>query len=1752
MTDLSKDSPLSLARERLQRLFEFLREFDQLRHPVVRHVDQLDFRLWLDELPEHESIERGWLDEDADFVLRVSRPDLRECPEPPRVLVDWLEDVWQDPETEVQIVEERRQPAVVYGDPEEVTHFNDDPERVLAFSRWMERRGEWAEHERFARRAMVSFERLYRLHGVLERESERFELFAGDAVLDWGTRSGRVHHPIVLQVMQLDFEAALPRFTISLGDRPPELYTSLLRAIDEIDGRALANATDEFDADSYHPFSGAEVDGFLQALVARFHERGEYNSTGPARSAGDAPAIGRRQMLLLRQRTQGYSIALEAIAEGLEDREDIPNSLLSIVGVEPPVSADSDDGISSDTRRPANENPDILFTKPANEEQAQIARRLERYRAVMVQGPPGTGKTHTIANLIGHLLAQGKRVLVTSHTAKALERVREVIVPDLQPLAVSVASGDNTGRAQLEQSVQAITDHLSSDNADQLRGEADLLGERRSGLIDELTVERRTLLEAIWTEYVDIVLGGEATPPADAAREIAVGRDRDDWIPSPVIGHDLPITIQEILKLYQTNASVSAEHERELGQPLPPLEELLTDERFSSLVDEERRLEASDQETGRSAWLEEPGESALSDLAELAAATEGAAAQVHDLRDWELSVLDAGRQAGGFREVWDELIFQVRSAETLAEIAAPFIARRGPTLPPDRPVSEVANVLAEVHSHVAAGGGLGGWVMLTHRNWSAVLNECSVAVGSPRDTESVGALNALAHLEQARERLEGMWQRTAELAGMPPASSLGAEPERGAAQFAIEIQRLLDWPRAVWIPLVERATNLGLDVDSLFALSAPRIEQHGELRRLVEVAGTHMPATIAALDSRIHLGMVGRELARFDETLSRFDRGRQSGDAVPAMREASHLRDSAAYAEQFERLVDLHSRSRDAQLRIELLTRLESVAPTWAAAIRARRERHAGDEPPGDVPRAWRWRVLNDELTRRASTDPTAVSARIDQLDGDLRTVTGELVSRLAWASQLDRTSLEQRQSLVGWMQAMTRVGRGTGKRVPRLLAQARESMAKSRSAVPVWIMPLSRVVETFDFHTTRFDVVIIDEASQSDVLALVALYLADQVVIVGDHEQVSPEAVGQRVDQFERLIDQFLRDIPNSELYDGRASIYDFGLASFGGLVQLREHFRSVPDIIEFSNQLSYRGSIEPLRDASDVQLRPHLVSERVSGERDGFENQAEADFIVSAILAACEFDEYRDAKFGVISMLQDSQARLIDSMLRQRMSPSEFARRRILVGSPPQFQGDERDVVFVSLVDSPASGPLPIRRDDRYKKRYNVAASRAKDQMWVVHSLDPERDLQADDLRARLIRHALTPGGFAQRVAAATALAESPFEEMVAKDLVREGYRVEPQYPVGAFRIDLVVHGDDDRRVAVECDGDRFHTRDDLARDLSRQAMLERLGWRFVRIRGSEYFGDAEATMTKVRARLDALGVHPSASDAQEQPETSDLLERVRARAAAIRMEWESPEGVVEAFDLIESEVSGEDSPVAFTDGDALVEEGIGAQDRAPIEGHMETRRDSPALRPEQPLELPPRAATGSVSDRQPATPTGREPGEQGLDGLAPYTVWEPVGDHPDPRSASLPELVDAIVDVVGHEGPVVGQRVYRLINRAGGSQRLTKPAIRALNRAAAAAARRGLIVESNPLGQAGQIHRVLRLPGATPVVMRERGPRELDELPVDEIAALSLKLLEESPTDSADELKRGLLATYRWQRLTKNVSAVFDSALSLAART
>lgn len=275
---------------------------------------------------------------------------------------------------------------------------------------------------------------------------------------------------------------------------------------------------------------------------------------------------------------------------------------------------------------------------------------------------------------------------------------------------------------------------------------------------------------------------------------------------------------------------------------------------------------------------------------------------------------------------------------------------------------------------------------------------------------------------------------------------------------------------------------------------------------------------------------------------------------------------------------------------------------------------------------------------------------------------------------------------------------------------------------------------------------------------------------------------------------------------------------------------------------------------------------------------------------MQACfEQPEYQGKTFGVISLLGDEQVKVIQQQIERKLKPQDIIGRSILCGNSANFQGDERDVIFLSLVDSgTGDGPIHMQNfgpDDTYRKRYNVAVSRSRDQLWVVDSLDPANDLKPGDIRKTLIDYSLDPKAVEIVHSEIEKKADSPFEIAVATALSDRGYHLIQQWKVGGYRLDIVaVCGKEN--VAIECDGEQWHSGEEKIReDMERQTILERLGWRFIRIRGSEFYRDSEKSIERIISELAKFGIEPeNASESESHDRETELLKRVKARAATI----------------------------------------------------------------------------------------------------------------------------------------------------------------------------------------------------------------------------------------------------------------------------
>lgn len=1497
---MTLDEPtVEQARERIAQIFHYLRELNIHRNPAKRLIQDQPWRMSLDDLPDHPSIQRvtveiaGEEDDTGDatppYLLKVDRPRLTKPPTPPDVLTDWLERGWDNP-----LIELRVRPSLTktnaLGDTG-VVAFEDSPERAAALDGWRAKRAQWAENERPARQAMEVFEELYELRGRIDREGEAVELMIGDGILDWPRPDGKIHHPILLQRVELQFDPEGPSFTIVETERGPELYTALLHSLPDLDSKVLARWQAAMSHENYHPLSDAVTSAFLRNIVVQLSAHGEFVDEGTIRGELDRPRIGRAPMLFLRQRIHGFATAIEAVLDDLKDRKDLPSPLVRIVGIETDAPTAENSTVESKASVAYHDEvEEILLSKPANPEQVRIIQQLERSPGVLVQGPPGTGKSHTIANLIGHLLAHSKTVLVTAHTTKALRVLRDYVADALRPLCVSVLDNDLEGRKQLEQSVEGIVDRLSRADAGRLRTEAAKLAQHRKVLIDRMCATRQELLEVRQSEYQPIVVAQESFQPSDAARKVTRERDTHAWIPIPVtLGAQLPLSELELSDLYRTNASVTKEDEDELAFALPDPASLIAPPAFGELITAREILSDEDRDFGTDYWQRPTTDQATDDLEQVMGQLEQAVAAIGKGEVWRLEAIAAGQRGGPHRVPWDNLLSLIEAVNLEAAEGQETLLRFGPSFSNDIAFAEAERISDEILRHLKSGRSLGTLTLLVHPSWKRLLAAARIDGKEPRLPEHFEALRTLSRLQQRRQELASRWERQMVALSVPPLGASGEPPERMAAQWAGHIRKCLAWQGETWTPVEVELREHGFRWDAFLAAQPINAAPAGDLLRLRDAVTGPLLRVFAARIRAIRWCRLDGELARFRNALATHGADDTAAAVLRKLREAVSRLNPGAYEAAFQRLVELHARRSERERRRALLARLSTVAPGWAVAIQNRVGHHGSAAPPGDPRQAWLWRQLHDELERRAGLSLQDLERQLDTLTAELRRTTAELIDRQAWGAQATRVSLRQRQALIGWADTVRRIGRGTGRRAPQLRVEAARLMSECRTAVPVWIMPLARVVEQFNPRIARFDVVIIDEASQSDVMALVACYLGKRVVVVGDHEQVSPLAVGQDLDIVQRLIATHLEDIPNRHLYDGRMSVYDLGRQSFGQSIVLVEHFRCVPEIIQFSNGLSYNWRIRPLRDASNLVLKPHVVPFRVQASRYGREvNYDEAWGIASLIAAAIEQPEYAGKTFGVITLVGEAQALEIERLLRRRLPLTEFERRRIVCGNAAHFQGDERDVMFLSMVDIPEDGPLPLRQDDRFKQRYNVAASRARDQMWVVYSLDPRLHLKPGDLRRELIEHAEDPLIKLRTLQQAERRAESELERQVLRYLIQLNYRVCPQWQVGHYRIDLVVEGAG-KRLAIECDGDRWHPPEKLAEDLERQAILMRLGWTFVRVRGTEFFRNSERALEPLFEMLQRLEIPAEgAGPIQATCEGGELLDCVLRRAEALRCEW------------------------------------------------------------------------------------------------------------------------------------------------------------------------------------------------------------------------------------------------------------------------
>lgn len=1710
-----EDRTAQRSRELATRLFEYLQKLAELRTRPIRDLDEYAETLWFDHIPPEPEcrIVTGAPPADPLTWISIDRPRDVRPPSLPEVLAPWvdqreLQDATADPQLrdEADGVESRR--------------LDEHPEVQASWRRYRTEWDRWAAEHRRLEPVVEAYKQLFEIEQLGSQLGEQYETVIGLGLLTWSGPAGAIRRHLLTMPAQVRFEAEMGRITVGASLEG----TRLRFEEDMLEGeqlpsrdlvRSLGSRLDELGAE---PWDRVAIDSTLQAWVNAAHTRGLYDpGLAPQARGDDFPKVTFAPALILRRRTQRSLVEFYArVLEQLRDAEAaVPPTIRDVVEILDDDQHGQDDAWGDD-------DGEVYFPLPANDEQQRIVERLARHRGVVVQGPPGTGKSHTIANLITHLLASGKRVLVTSHTARALRVLKDKLPEDIAGLCVSVADEGRRGVGELERSVQALLaraedsrwqDHAIAERVDRLRRRLRDNEDQRRALLASQRAIREREVDAQRPPSGDY--GGTLARISERLRfeERSYG-----WLRERSEG-PAPLGDKEALELLHLLRTVGEDADARARQGAPEQTDVAAPSQVAGLLDKlhEAEREADEFRVVRAlpmypAVAAAPVERRR-ELAEAVARLVRARDEVLRGREPWLPAAVAA-VLDGRTVAWVDLARQ--TFDGIARLrndpaTADQVHLQGHEGFHPGALREQAQSLAD---HLAAGGRTGGLLKAAPVRAARQVLEMVRVDGLPPDTlerlsRLICVLDTDAHLDVLERRWGSMLLATDEASYSARAMRLGQ------AASVLDTAFGLSGP----LGIAEAAAQ------AITGLVPPTWSDPGQIESLRQC--------LAAVDAEEAVAGLREELEAMAGPLRS---ATLSGFAAPECAEAVRAletRDVAAYASAIAGLDELY-RIRDRVGHRDLLSdRLRASAPGLARELEDDPGASDWDHRLDDFERAWNWARADTWYRRLVEAgDEREVEELLRACDERSLMLTGELAANLAWRHCLRRMSTGESMHLRAYHLAMRRYGKGTGKYAVAHLMEAQRHMDACQGAVPAWIMPTYRVAETISPRPHAFDVVIVDEASQSGVDALFLLWLAPKIVVVGDDRQISPDNVGMPHDVALRYQNEYLAAVELRDVLGLDNSLFDQAAARYQGRIWLREHFRCMPEIIEYSNRLSYSDHrLVPLREFGTDRLPPlkavHVPGASVRGVSDNRKvNEAEAEAIVEQIEKCCADPAYDGRSMGVISLLGDAQAHRIRNLLVERIGPEEMVARRITCGNAYDFQGDERKVMFLSMVVAPTPDGrrLPALGRKEFVQRFNVAASRAEDQMWLFHSVKLH-DLNPECVRWKLLDHCQNPPSALEerdvgevRPDILREPFDSLFEQRVYLRLREREYTVIPQYEVHNFRIDLVVVGERSR-LAVECDGEAWHGPEQYAKDVARQRDLERCGWRFFRLRESEFYRDSDAALAPLWDLLKERGIWPRSHE--PEPTLVEPVEPVPVTTI------EAPTGSAFAW-FGAQELRQESPPFGPEVGEIEDEE----DPEVEVEEDVD---EAPWLEPEEDEQL-------TLVETSVPNPLG----------LEPYVPWKPT-PQPNPRSASRATLIDALTGIVAVEGPIVARRAYRLLLRASGGQRLGKLTKAPLNRAAAEAVRRGILADENPTGRQTQIDRVLRLPGSPKVRVRARGDRALQEIPMSEVAALMKRLRAENPYPrlSPAELRRAVLDAYGLVRMTTKVLLYLDECMSLSYR-
>ena len=1463
-------------------LYQYIAEVVKSIKTEKKDIHNEEWCYFLEDLPKYSGVTLNYLDNKNNLanqkILQVEKLPFLEPLAIDKELLEWISGDWTDYKSPIKLLSEK---IIKENDASKVVNISKKEKEIL--EKLLKDRKLWVEEQKKIEVVRNLFDTLYNKYLVLDRDSDILELVVANGLVKVPNED--ICYPILLK--KVNFSIDTEKNIISITDASDndfitqELYLNFLAEVENINLDKVFYLEDKIVENNIHPISKNDtIKDFFREFIHNLNPRAQFIEDLDKKNKESVITIEWKPILFIRKKDDGKVEAINNIIKDIENGGEIPEYLSELVGV------------IGDEKRAIEQVPDILFTKETNNEQIEIIKSLYSHRAVVVQGPPGTGKTHTIANLLGHFLAEGKNVLITSQTKKALDVLKEKIPTDIQDLCISMLDDDSS---DLGNSVESISEKLGYLNLENLKNEYEEIENQRNELKEDIKNIKRKIFNIKYQESHPIIYNNESITLREAGEFLRKNQRELDRIPGIVSsGIPCPINNEDLAFLKSGyKKSVSREEEKEIELGLNKVSDFWTLEEFKEMLENKKEIMSrldlllKNKKYHINDNLFYIDDKMLIDLDKFknySGIDKIIPEDLKSIEDWKKDVCIAGTENSGDRKIWLEFIKDIRRLYDLTNMTKDQLFKKE-VVYKDIDVSTAKKLIIGLKKGIERPG-----FFFKHRLRKARKQISDKVTINNRILETLYDCNvALEYttLIELKENTKNTWNIL-----MTGNSLLENSNNKNLYKqlysYADQMEYLLNWYDREKKTFLHKIENAGFEKLNINKTEGNPIYVD-EVNQIFDF--------IPSLEELIAIGKIALEYREVD-----IKRSEYLVKIENIIKENSHLgreiknailnENIDKYSETLEKLRVLSEKEVLYKKYKDLLHNVKAVANSWGDEL----ENGLFNEKIENIYNVWRYKQISQKLKELAEKPYFNLQADILEKSEELKKLTTDLVTKKTWYNIIkfieEKDNLAISQALKGWKQTVQKIGKGTGKNTNIHKKNAKEKMLLCQKVVPAWIMPLNKVFDTLNPVENKFDIIIIDEASQSDISSLILLYMAKKIIIVGDDKQVSPSDVGVNIDKINMFRRKYIKGkVANDDLYGIRASLYSIVSTTFQP-ISLREHFRSVPEIIGYSNRTSYDNQILPLRDSNSSILKPAIIDYKVNGKRDEKSkiNRVEAETIVSLIEACLAMKEYKNSTFGVISLLGDEQAELIQDLIVKRIPATEIENHKILCGNSASFQGDERDIMFISLVDSSEENKslrlVGEGVEGAIRKRYNVAISRAKDQLWIVHSID-KNNLKEGDLRKELFEYIDSLKENAFDKTAIQNITASDFENEVARHLSEKNYTIKQKWRVGSYDIDMVAIYDD-KKIAIECDGKTLnHTEEEVIANLEEQEILERCGWEFIRVRASEYFRNPEKAIKDLIIQLDDKGVYPNHKEVYI--DKNELLNNIKAEALELMEKYE-----------------------------------------------------------------------------------------------------------------------------------------------------------------------------------------------------------------------------------------------------------------------